>query len=82
MLASPSSPFGRFEDAVMVGVHALELRSRPARRALLGTLDVLRSGETAAGGRTRGPYGSRVRRSRRLLICLGQSGCRQNGQRE
>jgi hypothetical protein len=49
VLASPSLPFGRFEDAVVVRVHPLELRGRPPHSTLLGTLDVLLSGEVAGG---------------------------------
>jgi hypothetical protein len=49
MLASPSTPLGRFEDTVVVRVHPLKLGSRPPRRALLGTLDVLLSREVAGG---------------------------------
>jgi hypothetical protein len=49
MLVSPSLPFGRFEDTVMICIHPLELRRRPPCRSLLGTLDVLLSGEVAGG---------------------------------
>jgi hypothetical protein len=49
MLASPSTPLGRFEDTVVVRVHPLELAGCPPRRALLGTLDVLLSREVAGG---------------------------------
>jgi hypothetical protein len=49
VLASPSTPLGRFEDTVVVRVHPLKLGSRPLRRALLGTLNVLLSREVAGG---------------------------------
>jgi len=49
MLASPGTLFGRFEDPVVVCIHPLELCRRPPRCALLGTLDVLLSGEVAGG---------------------------------
>jgi hypothetical protein len=49
MLASPSTPLGRFEDTVVVRVHPLELGCRPPCRSLLGTLDILLSGEVAGG---------------------------------
>jgi hypothetical protein len=52
MLASPSTPLSRFEDTVVVHVHPLELGSCPPSRSLLGTLDVLLSGQVAAGGRS------------------------------
>lgn len=49
MLAPPRLHLGRFEDTVVIGVHPVELRSRPTRRALLGTLDELLPGEAAGG---------------------------------
>ncbi|MBV8131862.1 MAG: hypothetical protein JO282_05045 [Alphaproteobacteria bacterium] len=51
MLVPPSAHLGRFEDTVMIHIHPVELRRRPPRRALLGTLDVLLSGEPARGRR-------------------------------
>jgi hypothetical protein len=45
MRASPGAHLGRLENAVMVGIHCVELRSRPPCRAVLGTLDVLLPGE-------------------------------------
>jgi hypothetical protein len=71
VLVSPSLPFGRIEDTVVVRVHLLELRGRPPRRTLFSTLDVLLTGEAAAGQRACRPPGSWFRRSRCLLICLG-----------
>lgn len=79
MLASPSPALARLEDTVVVGIHPVELRCCPPRRALLGTLDVLLFGK-AGGGRRWRTYGSRTRLSRRLLGRLGERGSRQQGQ--
>jgi len=80
MLASPSPPLGRVQDAVVVRIHPVELRTRSPRRALLGALDVLLSSEAA---------GARRRRARRggawlggLVTCLGEGGRRQQRQGE
>jgi len=46
MLAAPSTPLGRLQHTVLIGIHPVELRCCPPRRALLGALDVLLFGET------------------------------------
>jgi hypothetical protein len=78
MLASPGLPFGRIEDTVVICVHPLELGGRPSCRSLLGTLDVLLSGEVAGGSWYRA-YGSRAWWGRRLLLRLGEGSHRQQG---
>jgi hypothetical protein len=64
----------------MVGVHAVELRRCPARRALLGALNVLFPGEIA--GRWCRARSSRARLSCCLLGGLRKGGCRQKGHRK
>src|SRR5438552_3062834 len=50
VLASPGPPLRLIDDAIVVGIHLIELRGRPLRRPLLGTMDILLAGE-AAGAR-------------------------------
>jgi hypothetical protein len=47
MLGTPCADLGRLQDAVVVRIHPVELRSRPPRRALFGALDILLSSEAA-----------------------------------
>jgi len=63
----------------MVSIHPVELRPCPPCRALLGTLDVLLSGERPRGRRCRADR-SRAWLSRCLLGCLGERGRRQQRQ--
>jgi len=52
VLAAPGPPLGRIDDAVVVGVHSIELRRRPPGGSFLGAMDVLLASE-ATGARRR-----------------------------
>src|SRR5215467_13596380 len=47
MRASPSADLSRLDDAIVVGIHRVELCSCAPRRAVLGALDELLPGEAA-----------------------------------
>jgi len=81
MLAPPSTPLGRVEDTVVIGIHPVKLRRRPPRGALLGALDVLLFRE-ATGWRCDPARGRCARWSCCLLTGLSQGGSREQGQGE
>jgi hypothetical protein len=51
VLAAPGPPLGGIEDAVVVGVHSIELRGRPPGGSFLGAMNVLLAGESAGARR-------------------------------
>src|SRR6267378_3928355 len=78
VLAAPGPPLGRIDDAVVVGIHPIELRGRSPGGSLLGAMDVLLPSE-AAGGRRRWGRRRLAWLSCGLLTCLGEGSCRQQG---
>ena len=48
MLAAPSADLGAIENAVVIGVHLVEARRGALRGPILGTVDELIAGDSAA----------------------------------
>jgi hypothetical protein len=76
VLATPGPPLGRIDDAVVVGIHPIELRGRSPGGSFLGAMNVLLAGE-GAGARRRWTRHGRSWLSCSLLTCLGEGSSRQ-----